>query len=184
MGLGLFLSLAGLLNFASGIPVFFLEEIESLTGISWSELVGTNPGMAAVILVPTRMYGLAALGLGIWLVLIAYFPFRRGERWTWYAFWRSGYFRYQIVQLKLHPENSDGDHIGHNGIGITTILIRGKNSFLRHSFTKETSKRALAKASDESSRGEMQRSLHSVIESGAVEWQTIRIGDRGEVEVE
>ena len=40
------------------------------------------------------------------------------------------------------------------------------------------------KASDESSRGEMQRSLHSVIESGAVEWQTIRIGDRGEVEVE
>jgi len=34
-----------------------------------------------------RADGLASTGLGLFGVLMAAFPFRRRERWAWYAFW-------------------------------------------------------------------------------------------------
>jgi hypothetical protein len=34
-----------------------------------------------------RADGLASVGLGLFGVLVAVFPFRRRERWAWYAFW-------------------------------------------------------------------------------------------------
>jgi hypothetical protein len=34
-----------------------------------------------------RADGLASVGLGLFGVLMAAIPFRRGERWAWYAFW-------------------------------------------------------------------------------------------------
>jgi hypothetical protein len=34
-----------------------------------------------------RADGLASIGLGLFGVLVAVFPFRRREQWAWFAFW-------------------------------------------------------------------------------------------------
>lgn len=34
-----------------------------------------------------RADGLASIGLGLFGILIAVIPYRRGERWAWYALW-------------------------------------------------------------------------------------------------
>ncbi|MFQ5950913.1 MAG: hypothetical protein ACE5KH_02375, partial [Candidatus Geothermarchaeales archaeon] len=84
-GFGLLLVGPALLHIFVG-PVSGFIPVPALTGMSWDELL-MDPEKVAAVMIPSRIFGIAALGLGIWLMLIAAFPFRKGERWAWYALW-------------------------------------------------------------------------------------------------
>jgi hypothetical protein len=55
-----------------------------------------------------RADGLASIGLGLFGVLIAVLPFRRGERWAWYAFWFYPVFWTVHLVARLPPGK---DHV-------------------------------------------------------------------------
>lgn len=67
-------------------PVSGFIPADKLTDMSWNE-IQANPEVFATVMIPSRIFGLTALGIGIWIILIAYFPFRNGEPWAWYALW-------------------------------------------------------------------------------------------------
>lgn len=72
--------------------IFFPEPsdppyVQTLTGKTWDDIVAEEPGLAEVIRVMDRAVGLGLLGFGLLMVAIAAVPYRRGERWAWYASW-------------------------------------------------------------------------------------------------
>jgi hypothetical protein len=66
-----------------------------------------------------RADGLASIGLGLFGVLMAAIPFRRGERWAWYAFWFYPVFWAVHLIWRLPPGK---DHI-HQVVFIVLSLI-------------------------------------------------------------
>ena len=55
---------------------------EGFTGLRWERL---SPEAAGYLTLLFRTYGAYCLAVGILGVVIAAFPFRRGERWAWWA---------------------------------------------------------------------------------------------------
>jgi hypothetical protein len=58
---------------------------EGFTGASWQELVTTAPQTAEYTTLLFRMYGVYGVALSLLAIAIAAIPFRRGERWAWWA---------------------------------------------------------------------------------------------------
>ena len=60
--------------------------VKKITGITWNELVASEPGATAFLRTETfRVLGLTLIGLGIFGMAVASIPFRRGEKWAWYV---------------------------------------------------------------------------------------------------
>ena len=66
-----------------------------------------------------RADGLASVGLGLFGVLMAAIPFRRGERWAWYAFWFYPVFWAVHLVWRLPPVR---DHV-HQVVFIVLSLV-------------------------------------------------------------
>jgi len=58
---------------------------EGYSKAAWSELVRTSPMTAKYIVVLFRMYGVFNTVFGLMAIAITVIPFRRGERWAWWA---------------------------------------------------------------------------------------------------
>jgi len=58
---------------------------EGFTHGSWTELVAWSPPTAAFMTMLFRLFGTLCAVFGFLAVLIAAKPFRRGERWAWWA---------------------------------------------------------------------------------------------------
>ena len=58
-----------------------------MTGMSWSQLATSSPGLADFISIIYRLAGLSTLGFAILGISITLTGYRKGERWTWYASW-------------------------------------------------------------------------------------------------
>lgn len=63
------------------------EAVVSSTGMTWDELVATSPGFANYILYLARGSGVNLLPAHTFAAAIAAVPYKKGERWSWYAFW-------------------------------------------------------------------------------------------------
>ncbi len=61
--------------------------IRNLTGMTWEEIVTRSPGIASYISYLQRTIGVGILSGSVLLVAIAAIPYRKGERWSWYAIW-------------------------------------------------------------------------------------------------
>ncbi len=59
--------------------------LKSSTGMTWNELLASNPGVARFILDRVIEEGVLYLGFGMFGLAISGFGYRRGERWAWYA---------------------------------------------------------------------------------------------------
>jgi hypothetical protein len=75
--------MSGGATFQSGEVVLF----KGLTGTSWDELRGSDPGAAKLIDHQVRTGGLALLAAGLFSLAISLTALRRGERWAWMAMW-------------------------------------------------------------------------------------------------
>jgi len=60
---------------------------EGFTGLSSEEIAATIPGMSGYISSISTQLGNFMLAMGVLMAAIAIGPFRRGEKWAWYAFW-------------------------------------------------------------------------------------------------
>lgn len=60
---------------------------ESLSGIRWQDLQVTYPKIANLIDAQVRSGGAQLVTLSILSIAACLYGYRRGERWSWYAFW-------------------------------------------------------------------------------------------------
>jgi transcriptional regulator with XRE-family HTH domain len=70
-----------------------------------------------------RADGLASTGLGLFGVLMAAIPFRRGERWAWYAFWFYPVFWTVHLVGRLPPGNDHVHQIVFIVLSLTGLLV-------------------------------------------------------------
>lgn len=60
---------------------------EGFTGLTSDQIAARIPGMPGYISSISRQLGNFMLAMGVLMTAVAAFPFRRGERWAWYAMW-------------------------------------------------------------------------------------------------
>ena len=92
-------SRAWILFFVLGIlfvPAAFIQmsgrppdppSLEGTTGLTSDQIAARIPGISDYIASLSRQMGNFMLTLGILMAAIAAVPFRRGEKWAWYALW-------------------------------------------------------------------------------------------------
>jgi hypothetical protein len=61
--------------------------VEAVSGISWEELQTSNPEMADLLDVETRIIGSLWVGLGVIGAAVSLTGFKRGEKWAWWSMW-------------------------------------------------------------------------------------------------
>ena len=78
--------LLGASTLASGEAVLF----EGITGMTWDDLQGAEPGAARFIDYQLRLGGASILLSGLLTITIAVLGLRRGQRWAWLTMWVVG----------------------------------------------------------------------------------------------
>ena len=73
---------ATMLLFGSGPATF-----EADTGVAWEELTDVFPTVAAQFEGAQQASVIGTLGIGLFSLFVSYFPFRSGQRWSWFAMW-------------------------------------------------------------------------------------------------
>ena len=81
---GIGAAIAGLI-ILSGVIQVDPPSAERTTGLTLNQIVARVPGMDAYISGLARQLGNFMIGMGVLLTGVAAVPFRRGERWAWYA---------------------------------------------------------------------------------------------------
>jgi hypothetical protein len=66
-------------------PSLLTAGYERYSGTTWASLVAQAPQTAAYLILTYRMVGGLNVALGITLIAIIVGPFRRGDRWAWFA---------------------------------------------------------------------------------------------------
>lgn len=92
---------------------------EGFTGLSSDEIAARIPGMPGYISSISTQLGNFMLTSGVLMAAIAIGPFRRGEKWAWYAFW--------VVPLMLLIQflNSRGGLGWQFDLGLFFLMIAG-----------------------------------------------------------
>src|SRR6266849_6826056 len=58
------------------------QTLKNLMGMNWDELIAASPCTVNLIRMIFRGYGDIFLGWAIFVMAVAFFPYRRGERWA------------------------------------------------------------------------------------------------------
>jgi hypothetical protein len=61
--------------------------VESMTGTPWAEVKATNPHMASLVNLLTRILGAWLIGFSVLALGVSVTAYRKGDRWAWYALW-------------------------------------------------------------------------------------------------
>lgn len=69
------------------IPADHQGTFTSLAGQSYTHAMAGAPGIAAYIIVLERGYALHELTFALLFIIVLVIPFRRRERWAWFAAW-------------------------------------------------------------------------------------------------
>ncbi len=62
-------------------------DLQAVGGTTWAQLSSAYPQLASYIALNNRTSGLSDLVVGFFLMAISLKSYRRGEKWSWYAFW-------------------------------------------------------------------------------------------------
>lgn len=89
--LGVFPVLTSILDLAAdtriGLPSDHAGTFTALAGTSWPRAQAAAPGLARYITLLERGSALHELTFALLFVVIVAVPFRRGQRWAWWAAW-------------------------------------------------------------------------------------------------
>jgi ABC-type spermidine/putrescine transport system permease subunit I len=83
-------SIVALLVSLSGISLVTssaADEFERDTGVSWEKLSGEYPTVAAQFLMTRQSALVTTTAVALIALAVAYFAFRTGQRWAWFAMW-------------------------------------------------------------------------------------------------
>ncbi len=74
---------------SAGFLLVFSSEgtFEADTGVSWAELTRIYPTVATQFTMAQQASLVATVAVGLFSLLVTYFPFREGQRWAWFAMW-------------------------------------------------------------------------------------------------
>lgn len=61
--------------------------ILATTGLSWSQLLSSDPRVATYLASVLVDDGISGVSLGIFGMVVSYTSYRRGEKWAWYLSW-------------------------------------------------------------------------------------------------
>jgi hypothetical protein len=61
--------------------------IQAVTGLTWSQLVSTDPKFAAFLGSTLIDDGISGVGLAIFGMAVSVTSYRKGEKWAWYVSW-------------------------------------------------------------------------------------------------
>ena len=59
----------------------------SITGMTSTQLEASNPSLVNLVTYTARIAGFHLLGFSVLILAMSYAPYRKGEKWSWYAFW-------------------------------------------------------------------------------------------------
>jgi hypothetical protein len=89
--LGVFPVLTSVLDLVAdagtGLPSDHAGTFTAITGASWPQAQAVTPGLARYVTLLERGYALHELTFALLFVVIVAVPFRRGQRWAWWAAW-------------------------------------------------------------------------------------------------
>lgn len=80
------------------------DAVASTTGLPWDQVVAENDTAMRLLRGVSRVAGLGFLALGVLVVTVVSIPFRRGQRWAWFALWVVPAF---MIGLLLHEREGD-----------------------------------------------------------------------------
>lgn len=84
------------------------DAVRSTTSLTWDEVVSQEAAAMTLLRGVSRVAGLAFLGFGILVIVVASVPYRRGERWAWFVLWAVPAF---MVGLLIHELVGDFVHM-------------------------------------------------------------------------
>jgi len=58
-----------------------------LAGRTWEQFAQQDPEVASLYAMDLVVLGMLGAGLGLFSAVVSVIPYRRGERWAWYALW-------------------------------------------------------------------------------------------------
>lgn len=58
-----------------------------LSGRTWEEFAAVDPEVAKIYSLDLVLLGMALTAFGILGTIVTFLPYRRGERWAWFALW-------------------------------------------------------------------------------------------------
>jgi hypothetical protein len=61
--------------------------VESMVGTPWAEIMATDPHLANLVDLLSRILGAWLIGFSVLASSISVTAFRKGDRWAWYALW-------------------------------------------------------------------------------------------------
>ncbi|MFX1574611.1 MAG: hypothetical protein ACFFB0_17870 [Promethearchaeota archaeon] len=65
--------------------IMFVSDFAAYTGQTYSEYLATNPKFAEIYIITKKLIGILLLVIGLMIVLINEFAYRKGEKWSWFA---------------------------------------------------------------------------------------------------
>lgn len=64
-----------------------LTPIQASTGMSWSQLLASNPKFATYLASVLVDDGISGVMLGVFGMILSFTSYRKGEKWAWYLAW-------------------------------------------------------------------------------------------------
>jgi hypothetical protein len=79
-------TIVGMLNGLYVLLVPVGDQTE-LSGRTWEQFVAQDPEVASIYVMDLALLGIVWASFGLIAAIISAVPFRRGDRWAWYALW-------------------------------------------------------------------------------------------------
>jgi hypothetical protein len=90
-----------------------------LAGRTWGQFAQQDPEVASLYSMDLVVLGLLGAGFGLLAVVVSVIPYRRGERWAWYALWLVPIAIGAVALRMLVDQYSAGYYYA----GITTVAL-------------------------------------------------------------
>jgi hypothetical protein len=65
--------------------IMFVSDFAAYTGQTYSSYLATNPRFAEIYIITKKLIGIMLLIIGLLILLINQYAYRKGEKWAWYA---------------------------------------------------------------------------------------------------
>ena len=65
--------------------IMFVSDFAAYTGQTYSDYLATNPSFAEIYIITKKLIGIMLLVIGLMIILINEFAYRKGEKWSWFA---------------------------------------------------------------------------------------------------
>ena len=111
------------------------NDFKADTGATWNEFAAAYPGIAAAYVLEQRLAYTGFASVALFALVIAYFGFRQGYRWAWFAMWLLPITLVLMAMLLFLSRRPD---IGAFYGGLTLVAVIGLLLPIRKFFPRQS----------------------------------------------